>query len=167
NPRLPTGPKKAPKAPLFAEPASTPVNPVLPDWVQEAKVPVSKPQFETRFPATLSQMLGMAIAEPLPRLLTIAPMTTAIAMDPSLFINVSPLASLVPPLEPLISRSSAACLSLKSTQRASRSNLSKNQRLECGPRRDGRHVSSFLTRDGLGGETRAPRGDRARRADSG
>src|SRR5438552_9242106 len=104
---------------------------MLPDWVQDEKVPVSKPRFATRFPAILSQMLGMAIAEPLPRPLTIAPMTTAMAMDPSLFITgfSSSSAGLrgPPPFEPMIARSSAALLKPEEHAACQRSNLSKNQ----------------------------------------
>src|SRR5947208_15466559 len=60
NPRLPTGPNSAPKFPLWMSP-SVSVDPVLPDWVQDEKVPVSKPQFATRFPTILSQILATAI----------------------------------------------------------------------------------------------------------
>ena|SRR6266852_1232815 len=64
NPRSPMGPKKPPYIPELAEEVSTPVYAKLPDWAQLVKSAVSKPQFATRLPGTLSQILPMPLTAP-------------------------------------------------------------------------------------------------------
>src|SRR5256885_11975473 len=125
NPRLPTGPNSAPTLPLWARPLVS-VNPVLPDWVHLVKSRVSKPQFPTRFPGLLSQELGRAIAEPVPRPLAIAPMTAAMAMSPTFFISV--FSSRAPDLL------SAVLLKPRPHAVCQRSNLAKNRHIKHRPR---------------------------------
>src|SRR3981189_3480109 len=57
-PKEAVGPERRPLVPEFAAAAEIPVKLGSPDRVQLVKSPVSKPQFNTRFPATPSQILA-------------------------------------------------------------------------------------------------------------